>query len=67
MRNFPTTPVCSEFRDRECWPVTGPIYGFLDEDDFPKRPKRRFWQRWLLGEEDDEERENTGPISPIHY
>lgn len=67
MQSSPTTSVCSAFRDKDCWPVTGPIYGFLDEDDFPKRSRGRFWRRWLLKEVDDEPRENKGPISPVHY
>jgi hypothetical protein len=67
MQNYRTETVRGPFGDRDCWPATGPIYGFLDEDESPRRSKQGFWQRWLGKDADNEDQFSRGPISPIHY
>lgn len=66
MQNHRNEAIRSPFSERDCWPVTGPVYGFR-EDDIPPRARAWFWERWLFREEEDEKPVKSGPISPIHY
>lgn len=67
MQNDQTQTLRGPFGVRDCWPVTGPIYGFLDDDESQHSAKPHFWQRWLGREADEKDQFARGPISPIHY
>jgi hypothetical protein len=52
---------------RDCWPASGPVYGFLADDKSPRHSRGRSWLKWLVKTTDRPEEAKAGPISPIHY
>lgn len=68
MQTFRNEAQRIHYGDRDCWPATGPVYGFLDDDDDSQRPSLgRSWLKWLVRTTDRSEEVKAGPISPIHY
>jgi len=67
MSDNPKAANYSPLGERECWPVTGPIYGLIAAGQ-PARPaKSGVWARWLLKERDNSEQIMSGPVSPVRY
>ena len=67
MQNCCNEAIRSTLGERDCWPVTGPIYGLVDEEECSDRAKRRSWKTWLFMVEDGMQKAGNGPVSPIHY
>lgn len=67
MSDTPNAATYSSLGERDCWPVTGPIYGLIAAEE-PARPaKGSAWRWWLLRQVDDDGQIAAGPVSPIHY
>jgi len=67
MQTIRTEAVQSPFGDRDRWPITGPIYGFLPEEQCDPPTRGRKWHGWLFRDKDNTRQGSTGPVSPIHY